>query len=334
MLERFGKVEEALGQSTAQADHHATKLRALEESVAEQQNEVRLRASAADLASVRADVERLTAASATSDALAQVVREASDKETQWERRQLAVEHSASASMREVRQMAANLEVLTSRLAEHALAAELDELKERMGSLSEGKAEAHREAAVHQLSEASRAAASTDAIEMLRKEVDRQAAALQSLVDGTNARLERKADAELGRRVEAEVKRLGKVLEEKVGVGSAERMLEHKADAEALRKLSAAAQRDAGELASLLSRVEAAEGALHAAKRDSADAIEHARSSSAGLAQLQAATDKHWQITRGSSREEQAQLVKAVRALLLDAELRVSTDQGGAGGRRG
>ena len=72
------------------------------------------------------------------------------------------------------------------------------------------------------------------------------------------------------------------------------------------------------------RLEATEGMLHSARRDASDAVEHARSSAGALAQLQGATDKHWQITR-ASREEQAQLVKAVRALLLNAELQVSDE---------
>ncbi len=102
------------------------------------------------------------------------------------------------------------------------------------------------------------------------------------------------------------------------------MLEHKADAAQLAKLGGQAKREICELDSVRGRLETAEAALSNARRDATEAFEQARASSVALQQLQAATDKHWQITR-TGREEQAQLVKAVRALLLDAELRVASD---------
>ena len=72
------------------------------------------------------------------------------------------------------------------------------------------------------------------------------------------------------------------------------------------------------------RVEKAEAALEAAQRVAQDTADQSGSSSRLVAQLQQSADKHWQITR-AGREEQQQMVKAVRSLLLDAELRVNTE---------
>lgn len=183
-------------------------------------------------------------------------------------------------------------------------------------------------ALGELSEAMRSAASKEAVEALHEEINACAAGLKTMEESSNARFELKADARSARDLEDVVKRLGRAVDEKLGVQQAEKMLEHKADAATVQKLASSDQSSTGELTSLASRVEASEGALHSARRDAADAVEHARASAAALTQLQGASDKHWQITR-SSREEQAQLVKAVRALLLDAELRVNGDQASA-----
>ena len=172
--------------------------------------------------------------------------------------------------------------------------------------------------------ASGVAVGAGSLEALRAELAAQAAQMRALSEETSARLEASASAERMKRLEGEVRELGQVLAEKVGVSSAEKMLAHKADVTSIDKLRAAAHSANEEQRALHARIEAAESALHAAKRDAADAIEQARNSSATLSQLQGATDRHWQITR-TSREEQAQLVKAIRALLLDAELRTSSE---------
>ena len=146
-------------------------------------------------------------------------------------------------------------------------------------------------------------ASQGAFAVLRADVSAHAAGLQALVEGTEARFELKANADDTRRIEAELGVLKKAVGEKLGVGAAQKLFEHKADQEALKKLAADSQRETNELQRLQIRVEIAEGAVASAHRAAFDADEHVRASAAALSQLQSATDKHWQITQ-SSREEQ------------------------------
>jgi hypothetical protein len=326
VLERFSSIEEASGGASARLERHTTQLNMLEEGLNEANAAARGRALQADVAKLRADFEQRASLTATAEALSAVTRDAQAREAQWERRQLAIEHSSSATMREVRQMAANLEELGSRLSQHALTAEVEELKDRLGATSN----LADKDSLNALGEATRAAASKESVEELRAELATQAAGLQALVEGTKARLEKKADVVASRRTESELRQLTKAVDEKLGAHAAEKLLEHKADAEAVRKLGAAGQRDASEIQQLTQRLEAVEHAHTSARRDAVDAMEHARGSATAVQQLQSSTDKHWQITR-STREEQGQLVAAVRALLLDAELRVNGESQQGGG---
>ena len=217
-------------------------------------------------------------------------------------------------------MSANLDELGARMADHALAAEVEEMREKLGVLS---TLADKDA-LEELSESMRSAASKEAVEALQRDVLVAQAGLKTMETSNNARFELKADQKLLRELDAEIKRLNRGLDEKLGVHQAEKLLEHKADYTAMQKLTSHSQSEGAELHNLKERLGAAEGMLSTARRDASEAAEHARASAGALNQLQSATDKHWQITR-SSREEQAQLVKAVRALLLDAELRVNAE---------
>ena len=61
------------------------------------------------------------------------------------------------------------------------------------------------------------------------------------------------------------------------------------------------------------------------RRDAGGALDAARATQGALVELQGASERHWQVTRGG-REEMQQLVKAVRALLMDSEMRVANEE--------
>ena len=322
VLERFAALEEAAGSTSSSVQRHTGQLQSLEERTTEAEGALRTRAASNDLEVLREHLDQQHALTASAANLAAAVREAQLREAQWERRHLAVEHSATSTMREARQLAANIEELGSRLSEHALVGDIDELKERMEVLSHV---ADKES-LEQVVQVAKAAASQESLDKLAADVQVTAAGLQALVEGTNARFEKAADAETARRLDALVKEVTRQLDSKLSISQADKLLEHKADLAAFEKLSSNGQGAATDVSDLMRRVEAAEAHLHSARRDASDAIEHARSSAASVSQLQAATDKHWQVTR-TAREEQTQMVKAVRALLMDAELRVNGESG-------
>ena len=320
VLERFSALEEAEATARGRVDRQQGQLASLEERTAEAEAVLRTRAAQVELQAVRDEADRRLSLSATSAGLAEVIRENEARETQWERRHLAVEHTAAASLRESRQMAANIEEVGRRLADYALVGDLDELRQALSVVSKLADKEALESVVR----IAQAAASKEEVEKLQVEHERTASGLQMLVDGTNARFELAADAETQRKIEGHLSELRRQLDSKLSVTQAEKMLEHKADATQVQKATLAGGSASTELAELASRLAAAEDALSTARREAAEATERSASSASALAQMQSATDKHWQITR-TAREEQQQLVKAVRALLLDAELRVNAE---------
>ena len=330
VTDRLNIVDEAAAISHAKSERQAAQLAALEQGLTETSSALRARASTSDLAKLKADVEAAAASGATKAELEGASQQEAMREQSWERRYLAVERTAAASMREVRQLSANLDELGSRLASFAPQVAVDELGESLKGLSvvlttqaKGAISSARTAGESSAAVTSSAANSAE-MERLRADMLALQHAMDHLVTGTEARFGLKADLELTKRLEKEVHALHKAVESKLATTTAEKLLEFKADAVVLQQITAANGRSATELGELQKRIEAAETALSKAQREATDATDQSRSSSRLVAQLQQSADKHWQITR-SGREEQAQLVKAVRALLLDAELRVNEE---------
>ena len=143
-------------------------------------------------------------------------------------------------------MSANLDELGARMADHALAAEVEEMREKLGVLS---TLADKDA-LEELSESMRSAASKEAVEALQRDVLVAQAGLKTMETSNNARFELKADQKLLRELDAEIKRLNRSLDEKLGVHQAEKLLEHKADYTAMQKLTSHSQSEGAELHNL------------------------------------------------------------------------------------
>jgi len=326
VTERFAGVDESMISASARTDRLSAQLSALEGTVAEVQANLRLRATASELSQLRGAVEGILSSGdkggvASTEMVAELARDMASREQAWERRHRAVELSATSSMREVRQMAANIDELGGRLGSFALQEEVNSFKGTLGVLSTLADKDTMRALESTIKEA----ASSHSVEDLRSQVLRQSAEVGELMATLQERIATKADGEMTRRLEHEVKTLTKAVDEKLGSGVAGKLFEQKADEAALRKLYTQARRDTELIETLRTRMVATEEALASSRRETSESIEQVRSDAVLLKQLQEAADKHWQITR-AGREEQGQLVKAVRALLLDAELRVSGDQ--------
>jgi hypothetical protein len=359
VLERFAALEEAEGSSRARAERQQSLLASLEERTGQAEAGLRTKASQAEVLAQQEELSRKLGLTASAAGLAEYTRQLDALETQWERRHLAVEHAAAAGLRETQQTAANIQVhgaalysppptlsyrvhllclirvcsfrvprglsqeLGNRLSDFALVGDLEEFKQQLSVISQ----LANKDALESVVKVATAAASQEALEALKVEHARTATGLQALIDGTNARFELAADAETQRKVDRQITELRRQLDGKLSTSQVEKMLEHKADASQLDRLATSGMGNSMDFSDLAARLEAAEKLLGSTQREANEAVERAASSASSLSQLQNATDKHWQITR-TTREEQQQLVKAVRALLLDAELRVNSESAG------
>ncbi|KAL1526101.1 hypothetical protein AB1Y20_014830 [Prymnesium parvum] len=155
------------------------------------------------------------------------------------------------------------------------------------------------------------------VEAVRASVAQQEARVRSLLSS-----DWRADGEAVRKAQGDIGRLFRALEDRISVSEAHLLIDQKADSalvDATATSAAASARD------LRQRVAALDAALVAATRNANEAINHARNGTQAVVQLQAASDKQWQLTR-MTREELAQLGNAVRSLQADVELRLEGEE--------
>jgi len=332
--ERSGALQQSHAALAARCDRQAAQLGAMQAQLSELQQGVAGRASRAEVDELRATLS--DGADRTAGAAHEVASAAQERadarEQRHEQRQRALEAQLASSQREVRQLAANLDDLGARLGECARVAELAPLREALGGL-DGPAGYATASSVASLRERLDAMAPLSSREQPRNSIDElkrmatlAAETAQVVSETVTAQLRQKGDAEAVRRNRDDIARLARALDGKMGADEARALLQHKADGGALQRQAQHAERATALALATQARLEAAEEALGQAGREAAAAVEQARLTQAALVQMQAAGERHWQATR-TTRDEHAQLVKAVRALLMDAEMRVAAEEG-------
>ena len=321
MTERLSGVSSGLASGEARSDRLAWQLATMQEELSAVQLRQPTFAAAADLDKLRDEFHERSSSTVSAKHLEGVTQDASERELKWQARQQHVETACKEAQREVRQMTANLEEISGRLGTHALAVEVEELRGQLGMMA-GLADKD---SLRALQEQLTQVASRRELHDVRSAVETNSDGIKLISETMAANMGHKADLEALRKAENEIRRIGRAVDERMTIAEARSSLEAKADAATLQTVMVSGQDSASDLEQLRQRLVAMEDTLASAKRNAAEAVNHARSGVQAVNQLQAASDKHWQITRGG-REELAQLVKAVRALLMDAELRVAGDE--------
>ena len=317
--ERSGALQQSHAALAARCDRQAAQLGAMQAQLSELQQGVAGRASRAEVDSLRATLS--DGADRTAGAAHEVASAAQERadarEQRHEQRQRALEAQLASSQREVRQLAANLDDLGARLGECARVAELAPLREALGGLDgpAGYATASSVASLRERLDAMAPLSSREqpsSIDELTRMATLAAETAQVVSETVTAQLRQKGDAEAVRRNRDDISRMARALDGKMGADEARALLQHKADGGALQRQAQHAERATALALATQARLEAAEEALGQAGREAAAAVEQARLTQAALVQMQAAGERHWQATR-TTRDEHAQLVKAVRA---------------------